>query len=243
MARSQSPVMTCRRSGVVKEAAVMTMSASMVASRPVATARAPAIPAVAAAAAASASARAGSLSKMARSTPGSEIPEDLEVAVPLDAGTDDGGARWTPAEHRRRRPEARDRHAGDRGGPLRRDRPAIEDRRGLAGRRVVQDDDGVDGRQATGPIVGAAGDPLDAEPVARPVARGTAQERRHRVRERAVRPGMHADLGRQVGIGDERRHRPLREREPLGHGRHRGSTSAAARNADGGWHARSVDAR
>ena len=64
-----------------------------------------------------------------------------------------------------------------------------------------------------------------------------AQVRRHRVRERAVRPRMDADLGRQLGIGDERGHRLLGQRQALvdvGHRREhvrggRGSGSAGDR--------------
>ena len=41
------------------------------------------------------------------------------------------------------------------------------------------------------------------------------QVRRHRVRERAVRPRMDPDLGRQLGIGDERGHRLLGQRQAL----------------------------
>ena len=59
-----------------------------------------------------------------RVAPGSDVPEDRQVLRP-----------WTPAPMSatsavaasRRRREQPDRDAGDRGGPLGRDRPAVED--------------------------------------------------------------------------------------------------------------------
>ena len=101
----------------------------------------------------------------------------------------------------------------------------------------------MDRGQVQSAVVGEPGDPLDAEQVGRTVRVGPAQERRHRVRERSVRSRRYPDLGRQVGIGDQRDHRALGELEALGDGRHGGGDGRGIEVADGRCHARSVDAR
>ena len=66
----------------------------------------------------------------------------------------------------------------------------------------------------------------------------TAQVRRHRMRERAVLPRMHADLRRQLRVAAERDHRPLGQLEALLDRRHRGEDVGRRQVAQGrGGHA------
>ena len=55
-----------------------------------------------------------------------------------------------------------------------------------------------------------------------PSGSAPAQVRRHRVRERALRPRVDPDLRRQLGVGDERGHRLLGQRQALVDVGHRG---------------------
>ena len=142
------------------------------------------------------------------------------MAAALDAGADERGPR-RPAGDAWREPG--DRHARDRGRPLGGDRAAVEDRDRDAGRRRRR------GRRRRG----SPGSPRSAFAAPKPATHlipsrssapssaGAAQEGRHRVGERPVRPWMDADLRRQLGVGDQRGHRPLGQREPLLERRHR----------------------
>ena len=148
------------------------------------------------------------------------------MAPSLHTRADDRGARGVVVRSHRRggtRPETGDRDARHCRRALGGDRAAVEDRTGFAGRRVTQDDDRVDRGQPERAVVREARDPLDAEQVVIRIGGGQRpQRRRHRVRERARGAWMHPDLGRQLGIGHQRRHGPFGKVEPIGDRRHRG---------------------
>ena len=142
------------------------------------------------------------------------------------------GAR--PVDLRREMP---DRDTRDRRRPERRDRTAIEDR----GRRIPSS---ASLMTTTALIAGSPSSLFVANPAThfipirspnRPV--GAAQVGRHGVHERALRPRVDTDLGRQLGIGDESGHGPLGQRQalvdsrasPPGRPPRRGSGAAADR--------------
>ncbi len=90
-----------------------------------------------------------------------------------------------------------------------------------------------------------AGDPLDPKEIAvsgRVVARGT-ERRGHRVGERPLGSWMDADLGRKLGIGDERGHRPFGQLRSLGDGRHRVADVACGEVQDPAPHLASLGER
>ena len=133
---------------------------------------------------------------------------------------------WTPAPSRATRagrprwpPEPADGDAADRRRPLGGDRPGVEDRRRDAGRGIRQQDEPVDRREPALPVGREPRDPLDPEEV--PGVRRAAEVGRHRVGERALRPWVDADLRWQLGVGDQRDHRPLGQAQPLVERRHR----------------------
>ena len=80
---------------------------------------------------------------------------------------------------------------------------------------VIDDDDRADRRQPALVVRREPGHPFHADQVARTVRVGAAQIGRHGVHERVVRPRVDADLGRQLGIGDESGHGPLGQRQAL----------------------------
>jgi hypothetical protein len=161
---------------------------------------------------------------------GQEPPEHGQVAPALDAGADQGGPRRPTVD---RRCESADRDPRHRGGPERGDRPAVEDRRRDTGLHVVQDHDGVDRREPDGPVGREAGHPFHPEPVVGAGRVGSAQMGRHGVDERPIRTRMDADLGWQLGIGDERRQGAFGQAKALvevGHrGKHVGRIEVAQR--------------
>ena len=174
----------------------------------VATATASPMPGVARAASASAAARSGCRSKTDEVHAGQDAAEHREMAPALHARTDQGRAR-RPADDRRREPGDRDPGHGRR--PLGGDRAGVEDGGRLAGHGVDEQDEAVERRQPARPVLGEAGDPLHADEVVGAVGVGAAEVGRHRVPERALGSGMDGDLRRQLGVGDQRDHRPLGE--------------------------------
>ena len=150
---------------------------------------------------------------------GEHAAEHREMAPALDARPDERRT-WRPPAHDRREPA--DRHAGHGRGPQGGDRTAVEDRARQPGQRIVEDDDRVDRRQPEGVVPAEPGDPLHAEKVVRTRRVGAAQVGRHGVCERAGRARVDADLGRQLGIGDEGRQGPFGEHQPFVEVGHRG---------------------
>ncbi len=169
---------------------------------------------------------------------GEDAGEHLGMTPALDPGADDGHAlspRAEPADH----------DAGHGRRALGGDRAAVQHGHRLARRRVAQDDDGVDRRDPVGAVRRDPGDPFHAQQV---VGRGRGRSGRseggrHGVGERALGPGMHADLRGQLGVGDERGHRPLRQLQPRIERGHGGDDLRATQVQDAGPHRRGVYGR
>ena len=76
-------------------------------------------------------------------------------------------------------------------------------------------------RQVPAAVGRKPGNPFHAEQVIAAVGSGASKICRHRMRERSIGPRMERDLRWQLGIIDQRDHRPLREAQPLVERRHR----------------------
>jgi len=146
-----------------------------------------------------------------------QMPEHRHVAVTLHAGADQGRARRSSFDAWCEPP---DRNPGHRRGALGRDRAAIEHRYRQARPGVIEDHHGVDRRDPEGVVRPEPGHPFHADQVVGPVRRGPPQVCGHRVDERTGGTRMHGDLRWELGVANQRGHRPLGEAEPLGEGRH-----------------------
>ena len=125
---------------------------------------------------------------------GQERPQHRGVGATLDPGADEDrpvpGARSVP---RHEEPHG---HAAERRGARRRDRVAVHDRDGRAGRGVIEDDERCQRGEPARPVARAAADPLHAQQVGRRAASGDLrgpQARRHRPGEDAL--GSRRDRG------------------------------------------------
>ena len=150
---------------------------------------------------------------------GQDGPHDRQVTATLHAGPDQGSSRRASGHDRR---EAAKRHPGHRGGAHRGDRAAVHDGDRQSGRAVVEDHDRVDRRDPERLVGIEPRDPFHADQIVCPVRVPAAQHRRHRVRERFGRSRVETDLGRQLRVGDESGHGPLRQVQPFEQGRHGG---------------------
>ena len=126
--------------------------------------------------------------------------DHLRVVAALLAAADDRGPR--PAA----RSPVPDTGAAGGGGAGGRDLGGVHDRDGHAGRRVVDDDQAVDVRQAERLVRRIAGDPLDRGDV------GVLEIGRHRVDERVL---ARVDAGLRRQLDAARGHRPVRVRDEV----------------------------
>ena len=170
---------------------------------------------------------------------GEEVAEDRQVAAALHARTDKGGAHRSTDDAWREVPDG---DAGDRGRALGGDRGAIEDADRKAGPRIVEQDQGGDRGQADGAVAGEADDPLHAQQVVRAGRIRSRQECRHGMGEGIRRARLDAQLGWQLRIARQRRHRHLGEPDALLDGGHGGLHLGRIEISDGraGWHRRRV---